>query len=226
MSAPDAAVITAIYGAYDTLKPVMPQAGLDVDWVLVTDDPTFRGAALGWRVVYLPRPGVHPNRAAKQPKLFPWEFTPARRSVWLDASFRVTSPRFVAGALGCVDEIDPVGQFVHPWRDCVYDEAEASRALPKYAGEDFGDQAAGYRDVMCHPEHWGLWATGVIARSDHSDRRTRNLSDTWSELIDAGTFQDQVSQPVALRCSGLRPVPLPGTHFANPWVTYEGSGRH
>ena len=29
----EVAVITALYGAYDTLKPVLPQNGVDVDWV-------------------------------------------------------------------------------------------------------------------------------------------------------------------------------------------------
>jgi hypothetical protein len=221
---PDAAVVQALYGGYDTLKPVMPQEGLDVDWVLVTDDASLRGSSLGWRVVHLPRPGVHPNRAAKAPKLFPWEYTDASSSVWLDASFRVTSPDFVSGALACTSVSDPVAQFVHPWRDCVFTEAEESAKLAKYAGEDFGPQVKDARELG-HPDHWGLWATGVITRR-HDDDRVFDLGNDWSDLIDRFTFQDQVSQPVALRSSVLRPAPLPGTHFANPWLSYEGSERH
>jgi hypothetical protein len=217
----DVAVVTALYGAYDTLKPVLPQTDLKVDWVLVTDDPTLRGGALGWRTVYLPRPGVHPNRAAKVPKLFPWEFTSATQSVWLDASFRVISPDFVTGALALAD---PIAQFVHPERDCVYAEAEASAKLAKYAGQDFDAQTAEYRE-RGHPEHWGLWAGGVIARK-HGDVNIFNCSEQWNELITHGTFQDQVSQPVALRCNGLRPASVPGWHLGNDWVRYEGSGRH
>lgn len=224
MTRPDAAVVSALYGSYDTLKPVMPQTNLDVDWVLVTDDPSLRGGALGWRVVYQPRPGVHPNRAAKVPKLFPWEYTDALASVWIDASFRVTSPDFVFATLAHTSPADPIAQFVHPWRDCVYTEAEASRGLPKYAGEDFAAQVKDARGTG-HPKNWGLWATGVIARQ-HDSLRVFDLGKDWSDLIDRYTFQDQVSQPVALRSAGLRPVPLPGTHFANPWLTYEGSEKH
>jgi hypothetical protein len=224
MTRPDAAVVQALYGGYDTLKPVMPQEGPDVDWVLVTDDLSIRSGTLGWRVVHLPRPGVHPNRAAKGPKLFPWEHTSASASVWLDASFRVTSPDFVAEALAHTTVSDPVAQFVHPWRDCVYTEAEESAKLAKYAGEDFEPQVKDARE-QGHPDHWGLWATGVIARR-HDDDQVIDLGDVWADLIDRFTFQDQVSQPVALRVAGLRPVPLPGTHFANPWLTYEGSERH
>lgn len=224
MTAPRAAVVSALYGGYDTLKPTLPQYGYgddSVDWVLVTDDVSIRSGTLGWRVVHLPRPGVHPNRAAKQPKLFPWEFTPAPASVWIDASFRVTSPDFVRDVL---DLAQPIAQFVHPWRDCAYAEAEESAKLAKYAGEDFEPQVKEYRHLR-HPENWGLWATGVIARQ-HGDPHVINMSDYWSEMIDLWTFQDQVSQPVALRFYGLRPAPLTGTHFANPWLTYEGSERH
>jgi hypothetical protein len=224
MTRPDAAVVQALYGGYDTLKPVMPQEGLDVDWVLVTDDASLRSSALGWRVVHLPRPGVHPNRAAKGPKLFPWAHTEASASVWLDASFRVTSPDFVAGALACTSVSDPIAQFVHPWRDCIYTEAEESAKLAKYAGEDFETQVKDARGTG-HPKNWGLWATGVIARR-HDSLRVIDLGNDWAGLIDRYTFQDQVSQPVALRLAGLRPAPLPGTHFANPWLSYEGSERH
>jgi hypothetical protein len=213
--------VSAIYGGYDTLKPVLPQNGAEVDWVLVTDDASIRNGALGWRVVHLPRPGTHPNRAAKVPKLFPWEFTDADRSVWVDASFRVTSPGFVTEALALAD---PIAQFVHPWRDCVYTEAEASVDRVKYTGEDFAAQVKAAREER-HPENWGLWATGVIARR-HDDDRVSVFENHWNYLIDKHTFQDQVSEPVALRAAGLRPASFPGTHFANDWVRYEGSANH
>lgn len=217
---PDAAVITALYGAYDTLKPVVPQDGLDVDWVCVTDDPTFRGAALGWRIVYRPNPGIHPNRAAKWPKLHPELFTRAPASVWIDASFRVTSESFVRDVLAFAD---PIAQFVHPWRDCLYEEAEVSAGMPKYEGERIDEQAKEYRSTR-HPEHWGLWAAGVIARQHTPE--IIELGNVWAEEIEWWSFQDQVSQPFALRETGLRPTELPGTHFANDWLTYEGSESH
>lgn len=213
-----AAVLTALYDGYDTLKPICPQDGADVEWVCVTD--TVPEDGLGWTIVHVPRPGMHPNRAAKYPKLFPWLYTHADRSVWIDASFRIVSPTFVTEALSFAD---PVAQFVHPWRDCVYDEAEESSRLPKYAGENFGDQVLDYVE-RGHPENWGLWATGVIAR-EHTGE-VRRLGTGWDEEIIKYTFQDQVSEPVALREAGLRPTGFPGTHFSNPWLSYEGSGRH
>lgn len=216
-----AAVITAVYDAYDTLKPVCPQNGADVEWICVTDSEGLADQPPeGWTVVHEPRPGLHPNRAAKHPKMFPWIYTSSPASVWVDASFRVTSPDFVTGALSHAESI---AQFAHPWRNCVYEEAVESALLPKYVGEDFVGQIDAYRSAG-HPDNWGLWATGVIAR--HHTPQTQSLGFSWMYEIERFTYQDQVSEPVALRNVGLRPDSLPGTHFSNPWLSYEGSGRH
>ncbi len=214
------ALVTAIYDSYDGLKPVLPQAGVDVEWIVVTDSVPPAELAEGWTIVHEPRPGVHPNRAAKHPKYRPWEYTDAEASIWVDASFRVVSEVFVAEALAYAD---PIAQFQHPWRDCLHAEATESGRLPKYAGEPSLEQAGHYAE-RGHPENWGLWATGVIARR-HTDA-VRELGMRWSAETDAWSFQDQISQPYALRETGLRPSALPGSHLATPWLAYEGSGRH
>lgn len=218
MSMYDAAVITAIYDAYDILKPVCPQKGLNIDWVFVTDNPPED--SLGWRVVHEPRPGVHPNRAAKRPKFLPWEYTDASRSIWVDASFRILSDTFVSEALSFAD---PISQFTHPWRDCLYEETEASLPLTKYEPDILRGQADSYKSIG-HPEHWGLWATGVIARL-HTPR-VRLLGERWTGQVESWSYQDQVSQPYVLRETELRPTRFPGTHLANGWMQYEGSERH
>lgn len=218
----DVAIITAITDGYDLLKPVLPQRGLDVDWVCFTDGEPLpdADAMRGWTVICQPRHGRPANREAKRPKLWPWEYTDAPASIWIDASFRVVSDWFAADALAYAD---PIAQFAHPWRNCLYEEAAASAVLPKYRGEPLFEQAAHYR-ARGHPEGWGLWAAGVIVRR-HTDA-VRQLGEAWAHEVAAWSFQDQVSQPYALRTVGLRPALLPGSHFANPWLNYEGSGRH
>lgn len=218
----DCAILTAIYDSYDELKPTMPQRGVSVDWVLVTDDESLKdeSSVRGWRVVYEPRPGVHPNRAAKHPKYEPWKYTDAEASVWVDASFRIVSEQLAAEALSFAD---PIAQFAHPWRDCLYAEAKESAGLPKYAGEPVLEQADHYSELG-HPENWGLWATGVIARR-HTDA-VRELGVRWLAETYEWSFQDQISQPYALRETGLRPMAWPGNHLATPWLAYEGSARH
>lgn len=217
------AIITAVYDRYDDLKPALPQDGHHVDWVFVTDDEDLKNetTAQGWRVVYEPRPGVHPNRAAKRPKFLPWEYTDAPASIWVDASFRIVSETFAADVL---PHADPIAQFVHPWRDCLYDEADAVLGLKKYSPDtEVHAQKAAYRQGA-HPEHWGLWATGIIARQ-HTDQ-VRELGRAWLTETDTRTFQDQISHPYVLRTLGLRPSPIPGDHLTNPWLSYQGSARH
>lgn len=219
-------MVTAVYDGYDTVKPVLPQRGpdgpLDVDWVFVTDreDTAAQAGAAGWRAVLHPRPGMHPNRAAKRPKFQPWKYTGERSSVWVDGSYRITSPLFAAEALALAD---PIAQFFHPWRDCALAEAEFSQKLPKYISEPLMEQADTYRSIG-FPKGWGLWATGVIARQ-HTDQVMR-FGDLWAVQVQRWTFQDQVSEPVALWVSGLRPANLTGDHLNNPWLVYEGSARH
>jgi alkaline ceramidase TOD1/glycosyltransferase MUCI70-like protein len=212
--------LSAIFANYDTPKPPRQQDGAEVEWLMVTDDPALD--APGWEVVYEPaRPGMHPNRQAKYPKMTPWCYTDAAASVWVDASFQVTSPTFVADVLACAR---PLAQFEHPWRSCCLDEAVASAPIPKYAGEPIVDQAAYYR-ARGMPEGWGLFATGVIARR-HDDPRVIALGEQWLAECHRWSFQDQVSEPFVLRNVGLRPTALPGTHLANPWLSYQGSARH
>lgn len=214
----DVAIVTANYDAYDTVKPVLKQAGLEVDWVLVTDhEPT---APLGWRVVIEPQPDVPPNRAAKSPKFEPWKYTDAPASIWIDASFRVTSADFAAEALAFAK---PIAQFTHPWRDCLFAEAVEIAALGKDPEGVAAWQTKRYREAG-HPVGWGLWASGVIARRHTA--AVKRMGTAWAHEVGSGSVRDQVSQPFVLRESKLRPASLPGTHLANRWLAYEGSGRH
>lgn len=215
----DVAIITAIYDQYDLLKPVCPQSYLDVEWIFVTDNPPEDDQ--GWTVVHEPRPGVHPNRAAKRPKFLPWKYTDAPRSIWVDGSFRIISQDFAREVL---EYAHPIAQFEHPWRDCLFAEADECRSIGKYQpSNDLARQRELYASFG-HPEHWGLWATGVIAR-EHTEQ-VKAMGHAWLREVEQWSYQDQVSQPYVLRTAGLRPRRLPGNHLANYWLQYEGSTRH
>lgn len=217
---PDAAIVSSIYDRYDTLKPACPQQGLDAEWVLVTDDPQIPDGCLGWRVVHAPRPGIAAFRAAKEAKLRPWEFTDAPVSAWVDASCLVTSPSFAAEAFALAR---PLAAFRHPWRDCLYDEAEASWRQRRYAAEPVTEQVAHYRE-RGHPEHWGLWATTILARRHGAVME--EMADAWEAEMTAWSSQDQVSFPYVLRNMGLQCGILPGETLGSGWHQWRGSERH
>lgn len=216
------AILTAIYDGYDSLKPTLEQEGTDVEWICVTDK--MPAETHGWQIVVEPRPGQHPNVAAKRPKMLPWEYTAADYSIWIDASFQVKSDSFAGDMVYFLKlDVSGIAQFKHPWRDCVYTEAEASVALPKYAGQPIQQQVACYH-AWGHPEHWGLWGTGVIAREHTPD--VKLLGERWLRTCQEWSYQDQISEAVHLRLLGLRPLEIPGGHLRNPWLEYQGSGRH
>lgn len=222
----DVAIISANYGSYDVAKAALPQEGIDAEWILVTDDLSMSDGTGGWHVIHEPQPGVIPIRAAKRPKLRPWLYTDAPASIWLDGSYRVLSSHFAVDVLALAD---PLAQFPHPDRWCIYDEAPASLPIPKYAGEPITEQAEHYR-AMGHPEQWGLWATSAVVR--HHTPEVRKHDEAWAAEVEQWSTQDQVSQPYVLRNTGLRPSLLPGGEQRWPayrfsrWLRLEASGKH
>lgn len=219
---PAAAVVTAIYDRYDTLKDPHRQT-VPVEWVCVTDDEALhRGDAdpRGWTIVYEPRPGERPVVAAKWPKALPADYTAAPASVWLDGSMQVASPTFVADLLALAD---PIAQYAHPQRSCLYDEANVCAGLPKAAGEPIGSQMEHYRGAGM-PARWGLWATGVIAR--RHTRETYAWGLRWLAEIHRWSVRDQLAHPYVCWRLGLRPATVPGDCMATDALRYRLSGRH
>jgi hypothetical protein len=216
----EVAIITAVYDGYDTVKPVLAQAGVDVEWTLVTDTAPDAGAAEGWTVVHEVRPDVLPVRAAKAAKFEPWRYTDAPASIWIDASFRVTSPDFVKSV---IEYAKPIAQFEHPWRSCLYEEATEIAALGMDRDGVAAWQTRRYREAG-HPAGWGLWAAGVIARRHTA--AVKRMGAAWAREVEHGSVRDQVSEPFVLRQAKLKPVSLPGTYLANAWLAFEESDRH
>jgi hypothetical protein len=212
-----ATILTAIMDHYDPLPAVCPQEGVDVDWVVVTDDPDLTGE--GWRVIYEPRGGRTARDAGYPPKIQPWRYTDTPASVWVDASIWVRSPRFAADLL---EDAWPLALFPHPDRDCLYDEIRVTATMPRYAGTRFDEQAAAYR-AAGHPPHWGLCAT-VIARRHTA--AVVSLGDAWMAEVASWGGSDQLALPVALRGAGIQPHPLPGSLQTNQWFEWRQSARH
>jgi hypothetical protein len=152
--------------------------------------------------------------------MLPWEFTQCRRSIWIDASFDVSSPTMAADLMA---RAHPIAQFSHPDRDCVYEEGEFSLTMAKYSHLPILQQLAAYR-ADGHPVHWGLWAAGIIAR-DHTDQ-VREMGAAWLAQCEYWGIQDQISEAPVLRELGMRPVSIPGSVYANPWTKYMGSAKH
>ena len=190
------AAVCAIYGGYDLIPPV-PE-GVD-DAVLVTDVPVRSG----WRNVVEPSE-AHPRLAAKRPRCRPDLYTDCEASLWMDGSIHVLDDRFIRLVREKLEEHELV-LWDHPEdRDCFLEEARHCHDWGKWPEEPLLTQAEYYL-TSGMPEHFGLWATGSIARR-HTDRM-RALGDAWLDEIERWTIKDQVSLPYLLWRDGI----VPGT---------------
>lgn len=204
------AILSALYSSYEWAKPVPPDLGVPA--LMMTDDPDLN--APGWITHVLPhhleftsgQPWTDPSATVgmmrhKFWKCFPKEaFLAAGLKepdvvIWLDASITITAPNFVdlcLEALGADDwSVTP-----HPWRSCVYTEAEFSGHLPRYHKPSLDAQATFYRSIG-HPERWGLFATGASVR--RMTDQVKEIGGQWWHECTTRTHQDQVSLPVLFR---------------------------
>lgn len=209
------AVLSSIYGDYDERSAPPPQT-VDAEWILVTD---VARDVPGWTVVVEPRPDVHPRLAAKVAKCLPWHYTEADITVWMDGACQLLHDRALEGLLAEA-EGETLTQFVHPWRDCIYTEAEASTGMPKYAGRALREQVGHYRKGG-HPADWGLWATGLIVRDRGRDPYKHDeLGHRWLAEQVRWTYQDQLSEAVVLRKLALWPHTFAGPLHGNGYVAW------
>jgi hypothetical protein len=200
-----AVVYTALFGPHDDLKEQPSIAG--IDYVCFTDQSI---EPRGWDLIR--KSSSLPDRlAAKDPKMRPHRWVRKWRwSIWIDASVQILSSDFPEIALGSLN--DGIALFVHPDRDCIYAEAEASKPMEKYDPVLIDAQVARYR-ADGFPETAGLWACGVIAR----DRRpsNRRLGREWFKRCQDESVQDQISLPPLLQAIGIRPGVIPGNLWDN-----------
>lgn len=212
------AIYTAVCGRYDDLKthPDIP----DVDFIAFTDDPELESRDWSVRAV---KTAGHPRDQAKLFKLYPHACLPEYDfTIWVDGSHEILTDRFALDAIAAIDETG-IALYEHPWRTCIYDEAKASLELLKYHGLPIEEQVASYR-AEGHPEEWGLFATGTIAR--HRSPQVAVLMEAWAAELDRWTYQDQLSLPVVCRRLGVRPATFPVHQvYGNTWTAIRNHNR-
>jgi hypothetical protein len=223
-------IYTAIFGGYDELKQPAAQ-DQPCDFICFTDMKLPRRVG-AWRVVPVRRDlRLHPRMQAKRFKLishriFPggrlaWRYAPLSRrprydlSVWVDGSLQVTSARFVGDLRNRLGNGD-WAMFVHPDRDCIYEEAQFSLRMRKYHDLPIHPQVDAYRDVVS--PHGGLYACTIIVRREPASNGVAAVDDAWWAENLKWTYQDQLSLPYVLRrLGGPEPVLIRENLWKNAW---------
>lgn len=225
-----AVVYTAVFGGYDALKQPAQQDET-CEFICFTDAP-ISSRPNSWRIIHIKTdPRLSPRMQAKQFKLlshriFPggrlaWRYAPFTRrhsadlSIWIDASVQIKSAGFVRdlrAGLGARDW----AMFVHPDRDCLYEEARVSAAMVKYRGLPVIQQVEAYRSIV--PQHGGLYACTTIVRREPARELIRNANELWWQENLKWTYQDQLSLPYVLRkVVECEPASIPGHLRSNGW---------
>lgn len=202
------ALVTAIYGDYDTLKPLPAGHGFDEAIALVDSDQS----ADGWDVRRVSR-GEEPRWLAKRPKMRPWEVTDADVYVWVDGQIQVKDGLrdFAVESLG--DGM--LAAFDHPERDCLFDEAQVCEARSLAPRETLRRQTDRYRREGM-PARWGLWECAVLVWS----RAGVDFGRLWWSEVSLYSLRDQIALPFLLWREQVPMVTLPGKSRQNSYTAW------
>lgn len=220
------AVVTAIYGGYDTPKPI-GWTDSDVQGYLWTDsDDIAREAAdLGWNSVLDEYPDGRdcntPMLHAKFVKTHTWLGAryDADVLIWLDGSMIAIVPDLPARCVEALGD-DDASFTPHPLRTCIRTEALVTAALARYSDCDPIKQV-NYYDSIGHPRDWGLFASGAFTLRNND--LTIEFGDHWWYENVHRTYQDQLSLPVIVRLMERK-----GMKWNNrmPWAQWWGIANH
>lgn len=219
----DVALVSALYGDYDTFKEPVRQNG-SVQYVCLTDNPDITSDV--WEVVHWPKPHMKPLLAAKAPKMLPAWYTDAKASVWVDMSVQVLHPDFAMQAAECAR--DGVATWPHPWNADLIAEASESATQPRYEGQRVVEQVARFFDAGLDPKTPPRH-TAVVARA-HNEA-TERMGLLWDAEYE-WSAADQIGFVWACHASGVSTYELPidqaylmGFRLRprpDPWLSHHG----
>jgi hypothetical protein len=214
------AVITSIYGGHDQLREQPPQ-DIEAEWICVTDKEIDTKT---WNVIVEPRPAVSDRLASKMAKCCPWLYTSAKLVVWIDGPYLFKNEHGLSWLIKDADTYT-IAQFNHYSRECIYDEAEVSRKLPKYSFQPVEAQMEYYRK-RGYPVSNGLFGGGIIVRNfDKGGLLLRDFGKDWLMHQIRWTDQDQLSEMFVLWDHNMTVHPLPGDLLDNEALTWSGHAK-
>lgn len=198
-------VYTCLFGYSERFNDFPYERDGTVDFICFTDDPELRSSV--WRIVHVPRGLLDPARAAKRIKILAHRFVSQYESslyvdniVFLKQRPREVFERFLHTSSS------PLVCFRHPWRQCIYDAAEAVIALNFDVPQRVNEQMAGYRRLG-YPSGNGLTKSGFMLRR-HNDPALIAVMESWFEQILRHSHRDQLSFKFAAWIHDFEPTTI------------------
>ena len=211
------AIYTFIFGDYDTLKePLVVTPGWD--YICFSDHSPpewFPQSVWQIREPVLPKK-EDPKKWAIGHMIMAHKVLPEydlTLSVGAQIEINCHLDAFVAKRFR---EDTPLMLIRHSERACVYDEAEACKALKKDHPGRIDAYVERLREFWAMPPSFGLFATGVMGRR-HGSQRLAAMCEDWHDEMLNHSKRDQLSLPPMLRLYHL-PISELGWHqtFGSP----------
>lgn len=161
-----------------------------IDFVCFTDDPTLKSGF--WQMKVVPLGLLDAPRRSKQIKALPHLFLPEYDwSLYIDNTVQLLMPVAEIFDRYLAPSTSPMVCFRHPWRDCVYDEAEAVLEGGYDDPNRVRMQMTFYR-ALGYPARAGLTKCTFILRR-HRDPALQAFALAWHKQVLRHSLRDQLS---------------------------------
>jgi hypothetical protein len=182
-------VYTCLYGSGEILNEQNFKSSSDVELICFTDQKNLQSET--WKVIYQEGSGIGSPREAKKPKILPHQYLDNYIcSLYIDNTVKLKQDTSII-----IDELKSFkSDFVvikHPFRSCIYDEAEEVIALDYEFEKRVREQVDFYKNSG-YPANQGLIAGTFIFRNHHSCNVKKVCDDWWEHVMRYGV-RDQLS---------------------------------
>ncbi len=187
------AVFMAVAGPYDAIKE--PElVSENADYFIFTDQDIPPRSV--WQKREFEYFDADPTRMARFIKTHPHlYFSDYDWALWVDANLQINvKPEDI---IAPINGQAIVSTWVHPLRNCVFDEASECEKRSKDDGNVMKAQIGRYKDAG-YPAQNGLFETSVMASQMSAAAIPALMNDWWAE-IEKGSRRDQLSFPFAAR---------------------------
>lgn len=195
---PNYCIYTVITNDYDTVKPITVS---NIPHILFTDNPDIN--AKGWQIVQIEK--TECQRLQRKIKILGHEaLKPYDITIYIDAS--ITLKRNFIQLLRQYRGGLMTGK--HLRRNCVYAEGLEVKKQGKAPEELVNKQISNYYENN-FPVNFGMWSSGFMIR----DKSTKEMCEIWHEELSKHTHRDQLSLPLALYRTKIKPVEVNLNHY-------------
>jgi hypothetical protein len=182
-------VYTCITGNYDELiSPI--EFEKDIDYVCLTDKSIIY--ANGWQTRPISFSSGNAAAANRYAKMHPHIlFKDYEISIYLDGNIEIIGglKDLIKNALA----VNDIAMYEHPFRDCIYQEADECSAIGYDWFWRFKRQMNEYKKNG-YPFKAGLFECNVIIRR-HNNKEIQRLMNSWWDEYQCGVKRDQISLP-------------------------------